>query len=121
MSELTPDNPPRVGEGMSITLFTDTHAYTVVAVSPNGKTITLQRDLAVRVNRAADTFEPGGFFGHTECPEGQQWTYERDPEGAVVRVTWRAAISAYKQAGHPTRSPGMRAFSGRHEYYDYNF
>ncbi|HET6494548.1 MAG TPA: hypothetical protein VFH61_04175 [Thermoleophilia bacterium] len=110
-----------VGDGMTLTIASDSEAYTVVKVSPNGKTLTLQRDRAVRTNREADTFEPGGFVGHTESPAGQEWSYERDPDGAIIKATWRDLRGGYKLAGSATRSPGMNVSPGRHEHYDYNY
>jgi len=117
----TPENPPVPGDGMSVSIATDCNAYTVVGVSKNGKTIELQRDHAVRVNREDDIVTVGGFFAHTESPNGQQYEYTPDPSGHIIKVTWRERIHAYKLAGSDTKSPGWRAFAGRHESYDYNF
>lgn len=118
----SPTNPPQVGDGMTLHLFSDAHAHTVRAVSKSGKTVWLSRDFATRVNKDDDVFTPGGFVGHTECPNGQVYEYGTDWEDTQwVKVTWREAIQRYVKAGVPTRQRGWTASDGRHEWYDYNF
>lgn len=112
---------PCVGDGMTMSLGSDRKAYTIIAVSPADKTLTLQRDKATRTNRDKDTFAPGGFFGHTECPDGQDWQYSADPHGSIIKATWRDELGRYKEAGWRTKSPGGTFAHGRHEHYDYDF
>lgn len=109
---------PSVGDGITISGWSDAHAYTVIEVSPSGKTILAQRDKATRTNRQDDIVTPGGFAAHTESPKGQQWDYEADPEGNIIKLTKRSD-GFYRQVGVTYRQGGARV--GRHEYYDYNF
>ncbi len=58
-----------VGDGATYTLWTDSYACTVVAVSPSGKQVTLQRDKATITNLEA-------VRNGTEPPK---YTYARWP------------------------------------------
>jgi len=91
---------PVVGMGATNMLWSDRHAYTVIAVSASGKTIKVQRDKAIRVDGNG-------------MSESQDYTYETDPTGTIriVRLTkrgWRAKGSKF--------TLGMRM-----EYHDYSF
>lgn len=114
MSRIT--TQPAVGDGITLHGWSDSHAYTVVAlVGTTG--FVAQRDNATRVNRAEDLVAAGGFFAHTEHgANGQQWSYEPDTNGAKVKVTLRKD-GTWRESGAST-SP---ASEGRHEHYDYNF
>lgn len=45
----TETHPPAVGDGATYSIGLDCYAYTVIEVSPSGKTIRVQRDRVVRV------------------------------------------------------------------------
>lgn len=108
-------NLPEVGDGITEHLWSDSHAYTVTMI--HGKTaFTAQRDKATRINRDKDNFTPGGFFGHTDHPDGQGWEYEPDPNGSLKRFT-RRKDGTFRSVGRGTKA----ATEGRHERYDYNF
>ncbi len=110
---------PMVGEGATVHHYSDSAAYTVVAVT--AKTATLQRDKAKLLNAVGSGepdalgFAPGGFVGHTSGI--QRYAYERDPAGGLVRVSlrkngkWRTAGGK----GEPV------TFGVRKEHYDFNF
>lgn len=91
---------PEVGMGATELCWTDRHAYTVVAVSPSGKTITLQADTATRVDNN----------GMSEC---QNYEFSRDPNGQLV--TARLTKKGWACKG--------RRFSldSRSEYHDFSF
>jgi hypothetical protein len=119
---------PKVGEGATFTVWTDSYACTVEAVSKSGTRATLRRDKATLLNgfksgeADALTFTPGGFAGHTSG--SQRYKYERDPDGQVIKVSRRVRNGqlVWKQVGSRTSSPGgFATFGGRHESYDYNF
>jgi hypothetical protein len=113
MARLT--STPAVGDGITVHGWSDSHAYTVVRVRPSG--FTARRDKATRVNRDEDSFAPGGFAGHTSHgPNGQQWSYERDPDGAELKIT-RRKDGTWRPVGAGTKPVS----EGRREYYDYNF
>jgi predicted metal-dependent phosphoesterase TrpH len=107
----TETGKPRVGDGATYTLWTDSHACTVIAVSASGKRVTLQRDKATIINVAdvrAGKAEP-------------EYVYERDTEGATYVVSLRGN-GRWKTVGQDAKSPGgVASFGRRHEYYDPHF
>jgi hypothetical protein len=116
-----------VGDGAAIYGFSDIYAATVIAVSANGKTVTLQRDEAILLNGtqsgAADalTFSPGGFLGHTSGE--QRYEFKADPKGATDRFSLRSVNgrAVWVRVGESARG-GQRATIGRrYHHYDFNF
>ena len=104
-----------VGDGVTMYLYSDRKAYTVIAKT--AKTITIQRDKAIRNPNFKPEWVPGGFSAICANCEDQEWTYERDPNGEIVRCHWSEKYGRYQ-----TGSDGSIAIGrGRHEYYDYNF
>lgn len=107
--------PVEVGDGMSIKLYTDVTACTVIART--AKTLTLQEDEAKLLNgpdsgeKDALTFEPGGFVGHTSGR--QRYAYTRDENGA--KFTARLTKKGWSVPGY------IATYSGRMKHYDYNF
>jgi hypothetical protein len=101
-----------VGDGATTHLYTDSHAYTVIAVSPGGKTVTMQRDKATLDPAFKPEMHAGGFAAHTSNQHEQTYTYQPDSDGTVrkARLTKRGWSSL-----------GQRVTQGRHEFYDYNF
>ena len=104
-----------VGDGATQRIGSDAHAYTVIKVSPSGKTITLQRDKVTLDPGFKPDFHPGGFVGHVANQHDQRWTYEADPDGGVT--TARLTPRGWKTPG--SSRPDIRP--GRREYYDWNF
>jgi hypothetical protein len=115
---------PFVGQGAAIHGYTDVHSATVVAVSANGKRVTLQRDKAKLLNGAssgeADALEfyPGGFCGHTSgC---QRWELTPDADGYKSEFSLRSN-GRWVEVGQPAKG-GTRASVGeRRHHYDFNF
>jgi len=104
-----------VGQGVTKHGWSQSYAHTVVAVSPSGKTLTLQRDKAVRSNRETDIVTAGGFCAHTEHPDGQQWDITPNPHGQIIKARWSRAKGNFY-------SHGAKVSVHYHaEYYDYNF
>ncbi len=122
-----------VGDGITRLIGSDSHAYTVIAVSKSGKQITVQRDKAI----LDPAFKPdtivGGFAGHTANNNAQSYSYERDADGEIDKVslrttTWdpkhNSGVSKFQDwvtVGVPTRSTAGKWRPGRSEFYDYNF
>ena len=106
-----------VGDGCTVYLFSDAHAYTVV--HKTAKTMKIQRDRAILLNGmnsdAEDKLEftPGGFVGHTSGT--QRYEYFRDTNEAIVTVTKR------KNGTWKVARSSSRVRPGRNEHYDYNF
>lgn len=104
-----------VGDGVTMYLYSDRKAYTVIAKT--AKTITIQRDKAIRDPNFKPEWVPGGFSAICVNSNDQNWTYERNPDGEIIRCRW-----SEKNGRYQTGSDGSIAIGrGRHEYYDYNF
>ncbi len=90
---------PEVGMGVTVLCWTDRHAGTITHVTP--KTITVQRDKAIRVDKNG-------------MSENQEWRFEPDPLGSmgIFRLTKRG----WRNAG----GNGL-AIGERDEYYDFSF
>ena len=108
----------KVGDGATVCGYSDRRAYTVTAVSPSGKTITMQRDTATLLNASGSgeddalVVTPGGFAAHTEGT--QRYSYTPNPTGHTMQarlgnksLTWKCSHGRVK--------------AGRFEHYDYNF
>jgi len=104
-----------VGDGVTICLYSDRHAGTVIKRTP--KTITVQRDKATLDPGFKPEFIPGGFCAHCTNSNEQKWTYVRDEKGAITVCRW-----SEKNGRFQFLEDGSGVIiNGRHEYYDYNF
>lgn len=93
---------PCKGMAATIRVGTDCHAATVIAVSTNGRVISVQRDKATRTDRNGQS-------------EEQSYTYTRDPVGEIERF-YRRTDGSYRQRS------GVRLTLGeRREYCDPSF
>ena len=97
---------PKVGDGASVCYWSDRHACTVVKVSPNGKSIVVQRDKAIRADSNG-------------LSDAQSYSYECDPNGALYEFSLR------KNGRWHLKGESVRGISchvtGRYEYYDFSF
>lgn len=101
-----------VGDGVTVNLWSDSHAYTVIKRTP--KTITIQQDKATLDPNFKPEWIPGGFAGHCINQEEQTWTYEPNPNGEILRIRWSEKHEAWRYLN-------KNLTMGRHEFYDYNF
>ena len=88
-----------IGEGVTISCWTDCMAYTVI--ERTAKTITIQRDRAIRTDN----------YGMSEC---QEYRYERNPKGSTMTMRW-------SEKKHCWVNGVYTGSKGRREYYDYSF
>jgi len=104
----------QVGDGVTLYLYSDSWACTVIAKTKNS--ITLQRDKATLDPDFKPEFIPGGFSAHCINNSDQSYSYERDPNGATYKAYWSEKEGRYKcwQGEAPVGN-------GRNERYDYNF
>lgn len=97
---------PKVGMGATMVFWTDRHAYTIIDVSPDLKTIKVQRDRATRIDKN----------GMSEC---QNYLYNQDCAGDIQVATLR------KNGRYVLKGDSMKgtyvAIGHRREYYDYSF
>lgn len=104
-----------IGDGVTEYLYSDAHAFTVIAKTK--KTITIQRDKAILDPNFKPEWIAGGFAGHCTNQEEQTYTYERNPDGEKIRCYWSERLGCYTTGGDQSIKIGL----GRHEFYDYNF
>lgn len=67
---------PKVGDGITFHAGSDCYPWTIIAVSPSGKKITVQRDKAVRT-------DDNGYGGE------QEYSITPDPTGATNELSYR--------------------------------
>ena len=100
-----------IGDGVTLHLWSDAHACTVIARTKT--TLTIQRDKAI----LDPNFKPERDGMHCTNQDEQEYTYERDPKGEVIKCRWSEVYGCFR-----TGSDGsMKITRGRHEFYDYNF
>lgn len=92
-----------VGDGISLSPYSDWDAFTVIArrETPKGFVLTIQEDKAIR----------------TDCngmSDAQTYRYERNPEGITREVKWNTKKNWFTADGYRVRL-------GRHSFYDYTF
>lgn len=104
-----------VGDGVTMHLWSDAHACTII--SRTDKTLTIQRDKAIRDPSFKPQWVPGGFSAICTNSEEQSWTYERDPTGEIIRCRWSEKNGCWQSGSDGS----IRISRGRHEHYDYNF
>ena len=103
----------KVGDGVTVKLWTDCHAYTVIART--AKTLTLQRDKVTRDPNWKPEWAIGGFSAVCLNNESQSWLYEPDPNGEIVKAYWHERMKSFYV------DKSLRVSKGRFEFYDYNF
>lgn len=104
----------KVGDGITLILYTDAHAYTIIKRTE--KTLTIQRDkVSLKPNWKPEII-PGGFAGHCINQDEQEYDYESDLNGKIMTIHWS---NKYQCWNAPHGYSRIRL--GRHEFYDYNF
>jgi hypothetical protein len=95
-----------VGDGACIRTGSDVRAYTVIAVTPSGKTVTLQR-------AEATVTKPAAYYG-----DRVEYSYHPNPSGSIVKATLRK-----DGVFRPKGSSGWWTSVGKgyREYYDPSF
>ena len=103
----------RVGDGVTVNLWSDRYAATVTKVTKS--TVTVRRDKATLNPDFKPEWIPGGFAAHCTNQDEQTYTYESDENGTEYTFRWSRKYQRYGQPGNLSLS------KGRHEFYDYNF
>ena len=98
---------PEVGMGATQLFWTDRVASTVIEVSASGKSVTVQRDKAIRTDD----------FGMSDA---QSYRYEPNPEGGTAVYTLRKN-GQWIRKGDPLRGGQRLGLGYRSHYYDYSF
>lgn len=101
-------NPtPTVDMGATLCLWTDRRAATVIAVSQNGKTVTVQEDKATRKD-------------HNGMSDSQTYTYQADPT-ATKQVFSLRQNGRWVSKGSPMTSGTVLVLGTRDKFHDYSF
>lgn len=115
-----------IGDGVSVSSYTDITAYTIV--KKTATTITLRADKSTLINREELQFHTGGFMAHCSNQEAQRYSYEQDADGMVIKISLRKWLDEegnvrrkWKQAKTRTFEMGGNAYAGRRAYRDFNF
>lgn len=87
---------PKVGDGATQSVGSDCYPFTIIEVSPSGKTLTLQRDDAHRIDRNG-------------LSEDQRYIYTRATSGALRTARWSEKRQRYLVDGRPV-SVGVRRY-----------
>lgn len=87
------------GDGVTINLYTDAHAGTVIKRTP--KMIVVRRDKAIRVD-------------NNGMSSKQEYIYEPDPYGELYKCYFSNVTGTFNYLKKPISI-------GRYEYYDYSF
>lgn len=118
---------PEVGMGATELCYTDRHAGTIVAVAKSGKSLSWQRDKAIRQLRGKDASvaikeaEADGTAGTLHVmSDGQEYRYEAQPEATVHTYTLRKN-GAWVEEGSSMKNGTRLGIGYRQEYYDYSF
>ena len=101
-----------VGDGVTVNLYSDRHAYTVI--KRTASSITIQRDKATLDPSFKPEIMPGGFAGHCTNNNDQSYIYSRDKNGSILTLRFSKKRERFMYLGAPISI-------GRHEFYDYNF
>lgn len=96
---------PEVGMGATICMWTDRRPCTVLTVS--GKTVTIQLDHANRTDKNG-------------MSEEQDYTYERNPNGAILTFTLRKNGRWIKK-GDTMEHGNSLSIGIREKYHDFSF
>ena len=115
-----------VGDGVSVSVWSDVDAYTIVKKTPT--TITLRRDNAELINREELVFHAGGFAAHCENQHVQRYEYSPNLEGNEIKISLRSWSDEegnerrkWKRSGTRTFEGGGDAYAGRRAFHDFNF
>lgn len=107
-------NNVQVGDGITLRVYSDCHAFTIIARTE--KTLTIQQDKATLKNNWKPEFVHGGFTAHCTNQNEQEYDYEKDEKGQILKIRWSDKKSYWNA---PRGYAGISL--GRHEFYDYNF
>lgn len=107
-------NNVQVGDGITLRVYSDCHAFTIIARTE--KTLTIQQDKATLKNNWKPEFVHGGFTAHCTNQNEQEYDYEKNEKGQILKIRWSDKKSCWNA---PRGYAGISL--GRHEFYDYNF
>ena len=90
----------KVGDGITLRVYSDCHAYTVIGRTE--KTITIQLDKATLKEGWKPEFIPGGFSRICTNQEEQEYDYEPDPKGRIITLRWSNKYNTWEDMNFMT-------------------
>lgn len=94
---------PEIGMGATQICYTDRHAFTIIGISKTGKTITIQRDKAFRID-------------NNGMSDSQEYNYQKDDAGVIYKARQN------KNGDWKILNLGNKIIiDKREEYFDYSF
>ena len=115
-----------IGDGVSVSVWSDVHAYTII--KKTATTMTLRADKAELLNREELRFVVGGFAAHCENQEVQRYEYTPNPDGVKIKISLRHwndeegnERRRWKKSGVKTFEIGGNVRPGRRAFRDFNF
>ena len=116
----------KVGDGVSVSVWSDVHAYTII--KRTATTMTLRADRAELLNRDELRFVAGGFAAHCENQEVQRYEYTPNPDGVKIKISLRHWNDEENNERRRWKKSGVRTFEiggnvcpGRSAFRDFNF
>lgn len=116
----------KVGDGVSVSVWSDVHAYTII--KRTATTMTLRADRAELLNRDELRFVAGGFAAHCENQEVQRYEYTPNPNGVKIKISLRHWNDEEDNERRRWKKSGVRTFEiggnvrpGRRAFRDFNF
>ena len=101
-----------VGDGATLCLWSDREAYTIIKRTP--QSLTLRRCKATLKPDFKPDFVPGGFCGTVINQYEQDYDYEEDENGRIIKAYWSKKLGRF-------RNGSCTVIPGRREYFDFNF
>ena len=115
-----------IGDGVTVSVWTDCEAYTVI--KRTATTMTLQEDRATMSPNFKPEFVAGGFAGHCINQGDQTYTYEPNLTGCKIKVSLRRWTDEegnerrlWKKVGTGKFERGGNVYPGRRKFHDFNF
>ena len=108
---------PKIGEVVTVTMYTDRYTADVISVSKSGKTALCRRRIAKIVKKPV--MIPGGFAG--VITENAVWKTSSNSNGETFKITLRKN-NRWKISGSRTNEQGGNVWlNSDSHYYDYWF
>lgn len=102
----------QVGDGATLCYWSDREAYTIIHRTP--KSLTLRRCKATLKPDFKPEFIVGGFCAHCTNQNEQDYDYEEDENGRIIKVYWSEKFKRFRQGT-------LKVIPERRAFYDYNF
>ena len=112
----------KVGDKASYNGYSDSEPCTIIKVSPNGRSVTIQFDNAELLNGDDLKFHVGGFAANCSNQEVQKYKFTRNEKGGTRKMSLKKYFNRYCWTITGCTSNGRQQLTeGWFKFYDYNF